>query len=424
MTRFGFLLTALSACAYAAPVSDATFHGTVGEAVTHVMAVSPVAGDLVKVVAPTEAGSFSVTVEPGRPWAFVFLDTTRRGAGMVHGILRSDTLDTFIPAIPGDVDLGDISVDNHEATMAGSGDSLDQALGVTRGTLATLGGIDDIALRYANPDIDGDGMIDVDQGIAPRLEVHAEYTLHTRGRDAIAKDFIVSAEAVTYKHVGTGIYGRLPDSFGTVDRGDSDVSFAQPYYGYWPGDATAAVPGGHPVSHLTYGDDRTLGVFCRPDHPIPSGTYTFRSGPHTLDFSFVRPPTEMTMNQVMPRIQFVPSDYLCTRDCKLDKITFAWARKTDTGWITLTDEEATVLRPVGSLDFVFDDGVTRRYEFPIGYATGEVPWHHPIYTTQHDYGSGNIVYGSLAFQSRPGMKMYARFGGGNVASKRGLPQMD
>ena len=62
MTRFGLLLTTIAACAYAEPTVDdvARFHGTVGQSVTHVMAVSPVAGDHVKVVAPTKDGEFSI----------------------------------------------------------------------------------------------------------------------------------------------------------------------------------------------------------------------------------------------------------------------------------------------------------------------------------------------------------------------------
>ena len=411
MTRFGFLLTALAACGTdaATPEDIAVFHGSVGQATTHVMAVSPVAGDLVKVVAPTTDGTFSVSVEANRPYALVFVDATQRGAGMVRGILRSDSLDTFIPVVGGDIDLGEISIDSREATMAGSSEDLDAALGVSRRTLATLGGIDDIALRYANPDMDNDGVIDATQGIAPTLEIHAEYTIQARGHDATARDFIISSHAPGFTHVGTGVYGRLPEAFGTVDRDDADVTFDEPYYGYWAGDQTAPVPGGQPVEHLTFGDDRTFGVFCRPDHAVPSGNYTFRSGPHSLDFSFVHPPAEMTRYQVMPRMQFVPVDPTCTSDCALDRIEMAWQRQTDDGFVELTDEEAQVLRPVGSLDLVFSDGGTRRYEFPIGTATAEVPWELTLKSTDPSYTTGQITFGSLTFQSRPGIKMFARF---------------
>lgn len=409
MTRFGFLLTALAACGYDAPSDVAVFHGSVGQATTHVMAVSPVAGDLVKVVAPTTEGTFAVSVEPGRPYAFVFLDASQRGAGMVRGVLRSDSLDTFVPMTGGDIDLGAISIDSSEATMAGSSEDLDYALGVSRRTLATLGGIDDIALRYANPDMDGDGVIDALQGIAPTLEVHAEYAIEARGHAATARDFIVSSNAISFTHVGTGVYGRLPETFGSVDRTDADVTFDQPYYGFWAGDQTEPIPGGQPVQHLTFGDDRTFGVYCRPDHAVPTGSYSFRSGPHRLDFSFVRPPVEMTMHQVMPRVRFVPADAACHRDCLLDRVEVAWQRMTPDGPVQLTDEEAQVLRPSGALDLVFADGGTRRIEFPVGTATGEVPWDLPLKSTEPVYYTGQITFGSISFQSRPGIKMFARF---------------
>jgi len=413
MTRLPFLLTALAACGYDAASTDtAVFHGTVGRATTHVMAVSPVAGDLVKVVAPTADGTFSIEVASGRPWAFVFVDAGKRGADMVRGVLRADSLDTFVPVAGGDIDLGEISIDNHEATMAGSSEALDTALGVSRRTLATLGGLDDLALRYVNPDMDDDGVLDVDQGIAPTLDVHAEYVLQARGREATVRDFLVDADAITYTHVGTGIYGRLPDAFGVVDRGDADVTFEQPYWGFWQGDQTAAVPAGEPVQHLTFGDDRTFGVYCRPDREVPSGTYRFRSGPHTLDFSFVRPPTEMTHNQVMPRLRLVPTADGCQADCKLDRIEFAWLRNTDSGWVQLTDEEVAVLRPVGSLDLVFADGSNRRYDLPDDVAAGHVQWEPSFYAAGPSLSSSDIVFGSLAFHTRPGMKMFARFGTG------------
>ena len=150
-------------------------------------------------------------------------------------------------------------------------------------------------------------------------------------------------------------------------------------------------------------------MFCRPDHAVPTGNYTFRSGPHTLDFSFVHPPAEMTRYQVMPRMRFVPVDASCTSDCALDRIELAWQRMTDDGFVQLTEEEAQVLRPTGSIDLVFEDGGTRRYEFPIGTATAEVPWELTLKSADPSYTTGQITFGSLTFQSRPGMKMFARF---------------
>jgi hypothetical protein len=411
MKRIGLLLTTLAACTATTDDTAARFHGTVDQAVTHVMAVSAVSGDIQKVLATTEAGGFSIAVEPGRPWTLVFVDASRVGSSMVRGVLRADTLDTFLPQVAGDIDLGKISIDNRNATMAGSSEELDTALGLSRRTLATIGGLDDIALRYANPDVNADGVLDVEQNLSARLEVHVEYALLANGRGATMDDFVNNVAAVNYLHLGTGIYGRLPESFGKVDRADADVKFTQPYYGTWAGDDTAAVPAGQPVTNLTFGDDRTFGVFCRPDHPIPTGDYMFRSGAHTLEFTLVRPPTEMTLNQVMPRLRFVPVDPACQSNCEIESVDFAWQRRMEKiGWVTITDEEAQALAPVGSIEMIFADAPNRRVEFPIGYATGSVPWQHDLYVSQSAQRTGDILFASVAFQTRPGLKMYATLG--------------
>ncbi len=427
MNRFGFLLTSLAACATSTPDDMvATFHGQVGSSVTHVMAVSPVDGDLKKVVAATTEGTFSVEVAAGRPWAFVFVDATRTGSAMVRGVLRSDTLDTFNPQVGSDIDLGNISIDGRDATMAGSSEALDQALGLTRRTLTTIGGIDDITLRYANPDIDADGVMDTEQGHSARLEMHLEYALTRNGRDATPDDFI-SAD-LDFKHVGTGIYSRLPDSFGIVDRLDADVVFDQPYYGYSAGVNTAPIVPGQPVTQLTFGDERTFGVYCRPGREIPHGDYTFRSGANTLEFTLVRPPTETTMQQIMPRIQFVPRHADCKKKCVIETLEFAWQRHTDAGWITLTAEEVTALQPAGTIDLLFSDDTNRRFELPLGVATGSMPWNVNLYIAKPSHRTSNITYASIAFQSRGGLKMYATMGDGSKASKAsrplGMPALD
>ncbi len=413
MTRLGFVFASLAACTYPTDDSVARFHGSVGNGVTHVMAVSPIAGDVQKVVAPVEFGGFSISVDPGRPWAMVFVDSTRVGSQMVNGVLRSDTLDTFLPEQGGDVDLGDISIDGRDATMAGSSEALDSALGLSRRTLATIGGLDDIALRYANPDVDGDGVIDVEQNRAARLEMLVEYGLTAAGRKAVPDDFIVRADRMGYDHLGTGIYGRLPDTFGEVDREHASVTFDQPFYGFAAGPFTAPIKPGEPVTELTYGDSRTFGVFARPDHPVPSGDYRFQSGGQSLEFTLVRPPTEMIMHQVMPRIRFVPVVPGCEQACAVASIEFRWARNTEAGWVTLTDEETHAMQPVGTIDILSTTGA-RRYELPVGVATGSVPWQLDIYRAD-PITTADMTYINVGFQLRPGMKMYASLGDGHAA---------
>ncbi len=423
MTRFALLFPALVGCAFAAEPNTARFHGTVDNAVTHVMAVSPVPGDLQKVLVPTDNGAFDIDVETGRPWTLVFVDADQVGADMVKGVLRSDTLDSFLPETPDDVELGYISIDGRDATMAGSSVDLDTALGLSRHTLATIGGLDDIAVRYANPDVDGDGLLDVEQEHLARLELHLEYNLTAGDRPATPDDLVARPDQIGYAHRGTGIYGRLPDAFGPVDRDHAYLTFEQPFYGYAVGPDTPAVAPGDHVTYLTYGDSRTFGVFARPDQPVPSGNYHFQSGMRHLDFTMVRPPTQMVRHQVMPRIHFVPTVAGCTSRCAIDRIDFTWARSTEDGWVPLTDEEARALQPTGTIDVLFTDG-HRHYTLPAGYASGSIPWSQELYVAR-TATSGDITYVDIAYQLQPGMKMYASLTTqGNTADLRHVPSFD
>src|SRR5262245_43913727 len=55
--------------------------------VTHVMAVDPSSQNPRPVTAPVSGGgTFSLPLEPGRPWVLVFVDSSRAGADMIAGI--------------------------------------------------------------------------------------------------------------------------------------------------------------------------------------------------------------------------------------------------------------------------------------------------------------------------------------------------
>jgi hypothetical protein len=397
------IATILVACTSHQPDS-ATFHGTVDAPVTHVMAVGAVAGTPQRIVAPVEAGAFSISVDADRPWALVFVDATRTGSAMVAGVLRVDSLDTFYPQFAGDIELGVITIADNVASMTTEIAELDSALGIDRAVLATIAVLDDLAPRYSNPDVDGDGMIDTVQ--AP-VELHADYMLVADGRAATADDFITNAAAVRYEHVGTGIYSRLPDAFGPLDRADASVIFEQPFYGFAAGRDTPPVPAGEPITALTFGDHQSFGVYARAGFDIPHGAYQFRSGGRTLEFTSVRPPStnEMTtsMHQVMPRIRFVPADPLCAWDCAVATVEFAWQRRTEVGWVALADVEAQVLAPAAILHLLAADGTYFQLAFPTGVVSGSVPWTGTVTTS-------SIAYMNLAFSTRHGMKMYASLG--------------
>jgi len=143
--------------------------------VTHVMAVDPEPASPHRTLAPVDDhGDFKLEVEAGRPYVLFFIDSTAVGADMVVGIFRAGSLDTLSPQLAGHLELGDVKVDaaTQTATSGTAYDALLTSLGLSESAAEYLGSIDDLSLRYANPDIDGDGVIDADQGHDYALDMH------------------------------------------------------------------------------------------------------------------------------------------------------------------------------------------------------------------------------------------------------------
>ncbi|MEP6859295.1 MAG: hypothetical protein ABJE66_01660 [Deltaproteobacteria bacterium] len=140
----------------AAPVAPRT--------ITHVMAVQPVSASPIRTIAAVGTdGSFALDVTPGQPYVFVFVDSTAVGADMAVAMFRANTLDTVSPQLAGHLDMGDVTIDpaTQTATAGVSYDDVIAELGLDPAAAEYLGSVDDLSLRYANPDIDGDGMIDL-----------------------------------------------------------------------------------------------------------------------------------------------------------------------------------------------------------------------------------------------------------------------
>jgi len=132
--------------------------------ITHVMAVQPVSASPMRTLAAVGAdGSFELEVTPGQPYVFVFVDSTAVGADMAVAMFRANTLDTVSPQLEGHLDMGDVMIDpaTQVATSSTSYDQVIAELGLDPASAEYLGSVDDLSLRYANPDIDGDGTIDL-----------------------------------------------------------------------------------------------------------------------------------------------------------------------------------------------------------------------------------------------------------------------
>src|SRR5262245_61669545 len=125
------------------------------------MAVNPEGANPTRVVSPSDGTNFQLDVKGSRGRGLVFLDSGRTGPAMITGIVKANTLDSLAPLkAEGEANLGTMTIASGSASMSISYDALLAALNLTSAGADFLGAIDDMSLRYANPDIDGNGVID------------------------------------------------------------------------------------------------------------------------------------------------------------------------------------------------------------------------------------------------------------------------
>ena len=155
--------------------------------ITHLMAVNPQSAWPDRILSEVNSdGEFEITVESGRPYVLVFIDSTQVGSDMVVAIFRQEIdieedpeeeeedLDTMAPMEEGEADLGEVEADpaTQEATLGIEYAELLDELALSEETAEYLGSIDDLSLRYANPDIDANGVIDKEEDKNFGLDYH------------------------------------------------------------------------------------------------------------------------------------------------------------------------------------------------------------------------------------------------------------
>ena len=211
--------------------------------ITHVMAVDPETASPQRTLAAVGTdGSFELSVKPGIPYVLVFVDDTAVGADMVVGIFRAGTLHSISPQLAGHLELGDVSIDptTQVATSGISYDELLATLGLTEAGAEYLGSIDDLSLRYANPDVDGNGIIDLVEKHSFALTFVVGSTLHSGSGDGR----ILTIDDITDRF--------LPDSGPDVATPVFDQTFVYAEYSS-SFDSTVYVVGGSPADTLLAG---------------------------------------------------------------------------------------------------------------------------------------------------------------------------
>jgi hypothetical protein len=352
----------------------------VDQTVTHVMAVSPTSQNAERVLSPVAGdGSFSLAVDPNRPYVLVFIDSSQTGPDMILGAFESNTLDSLAPLTEGEADLGSVTIDGTTETATGSiaYDDLLASLGLSSEAALALGEEDDLCLRYINPDMDGDGLLDIEEADHNfMLDFHVRYNMETGpGVTAPVESLIGSflPDTVGVRYTGTGIYAAIPTAF---------------YSGSF--DGASVTLGSHPpittnITGPSFGDYRSLGPNWDPGTDIPQGTYLFSFGGKTLTFTNVvtRTDAEFTAATgiIMPFIKFNQTDPACetaSGTCTIASIDYKWMKRTDAGWTDATLEELAlfVSNSGGYLSVKTDASSTEAIGLPIPMTSvsGTVAW--------------------------------------------------
>lgn len=163
--------------------------------ITHVMAMSPETASPRRYIAEVGAdGTFNLGVDAGRPYVVVYIASGQSllGPDMIVGIFKmsSNDLDTLAPVDPGTADLGTVTVDGtaQQATISSTPADLLAALGLSSTEATLIGSIDDLSLRSANPDVDGNGIIDMLEDKSFYQDWHIRAVTQISGVDAKFSD--------------------------------------------------------------------------------------------------------------------------------------------------------------------------------------------------------------------------------------------
>jgi hypothetical protein len=150
--------------------------------VTHVYAVSTEAASVDRVLAPLDGnGRFVIDLSLGRSYVIGVIDATRVGILMVRGHVEVDGVRAFPVNREGVFELGAVAQRDalRWSSEFGVTNGLLARLGVSGGIATMLAAQDGLALRFLNPDIDGNGVVDVQEpgksflaDVSLKLEAH------------------------------------------------------------------------------------------------------------------------------------------------------------------------------------------------------------------------------------------------------------
>jgi hypothetical protein len=386
--------------------------------ITHVIAINPSSQNRERIVIPIGGnGSFKFSPKPHQLYVIVFINNSKIGAEKIVGFFRSDTLDGLASAVEdGEVNLGELLHSGEIFSSSIKHTDLLASLGLGDEIARALGKEDDICLRYINPDIDGDGILDAEQPDRDlRLDFHVGYNMKVLGNMARV-DSIVGAylpDTVDLDYVGTGVYSSFPARFYNGSFIGASVTL-----GNTPATTTD-------ITGPNYGDYLSLGPYIKSGTTIPQGTYLFKFGGKTLTFTRVATRTDAEFKAatgiIMPFIKINQTDPSCqisSGSCTLASIDYKWMKRTASNWIPATLQELKLFVSDGGGYVSFrknnQASATIGITLPISSMSGTINWKGAnanlggvTAEAMEAMSSSHICHLGLSYDDKLGMRIFS-----------------
>jgi len=387
--------------------------------VTHVVAMNPSTGEHVVVDLKSDGevdGRFNIALPTGDgSWVVTFTNANAKGPAMGVATLQTGGLDAFRSKDGGAIDFGTVHFSGRFAHGTVTWDRLESAFGEDQSALELRGKLDNLSLRYANPDIDSNGEIDAIEGHAFRLDINGTFRMQTAGRDAEVGDLVQGLRTPTIRYLGTTIEASVPTEMG-MNMLSGTVQFEQRFFGTALGPDTPIVEAGMRIGqpHIKFGQldgSQMVGVVAAGDRNAPNGTYRFGFDNGQLTFTDVVTPSVAALSSptdyAIPFVRIRPTDAGCRVDCDISSIDLEWMRATAFGWERAEsprDARIEIVAAMGSkrayLAANLTDGSTSQLWSAMPVANTGLVRNELSYIT-----SSRICYLAVSYTSELGMKM-------------------
>ena len=305
--------------------------------------------------------NFAIDLEPGYAWVLTFADSRQVGAQMIEGTLQAGSLDALVPQGAGSLDLGTVSIENGRGKPTAAWSDITAALGLDSAVADRLGAARTISpTRYANPDMDGDGVIDALQADRDfRLDFYGTLRVTVDGNDATIEDLVRGniTGNVGVHYLQTGIVASMPRRWRPGCRTrrwrSTRCSTARssaprhPASSPAPRSASPSSSSAPPTAIRPPRCSRPQATTCRS---ATTRSRSARSGDVRR-----RPPEQRhavacgRQRAIVPFLKLVPTEADCLTDCHIQTISYQWMRNTAAGWVAA---DATELAQTAHLDIV------------------------------------------------------------------------